>query len=800
MTPHLKRASSVDYDKCVRPLLSSTPEVLESIAGLSALRQRYFKVLESIAGLSALRQRYFKEQPETNGSIRRCLSESQVLGQEGGSCSSVSSETSSSSGLVMGAPEVFPSLPDVVLQQLGLTAATRACDVLTEQDVESRFTALALAFKTDKLTLLSRHDRQQRQRDQAERNMTVEVAKLKAAVHNLNYLCKDSESIDILSKIQDQVDVLQRSTERVSSSAEIYGAVQQESRVSKVIDVMLLHVENLKRIYEKDHAELEETKRVLQENNIVMDGGVDGTDGAQLRSKRYNSLVTLVGTNKRNPITFVSATTFDPAAHGRWVVSTTKKGRRASIAAFARPLGSQDSLKSTSSNLTFGDIKSNFRTHPHNRRTSLSPTASHLDSPTPGWDRTDRLDRPEENATDLICRTHMAVLDSILPLNVDYVLRQTRRCATFLLLVAALWSLVSTFVPATAQTRDCYPFSWGGSGKITGSVPVKKVNAPTQGAEANDSSEEEKDMCTVCKKSFKNLAEHKYHTCPSDNSTIPSSIEDKLATEDISMQPQDKSQSEEFLCSICNKTFHVRSALTAHMLTHAENLGYHCDICNKSFAARNTFKKHMRSHKNGLCCDVCKKPFSHNSDLVRHLRTHTGDKPFICDVCKKSFSENGNLVKHLRTHAGERPFSCQVCKKTFSLNRDLMRHVRTHTGDRPFSCDICNKSFSENGNLMKHKRVHTGDRPYTCEVCGKTFSQKIHLVKHKRTHTGDRPYSCELCKKLFTENSSLIRHMRIHTGDRPYCCHVCGKSFTRNGTLKVHMCIHARESQTHFLE
>ena len=45
-------------------------------------------------------------------------------------------------------------------------------------------------------------------------------------------------------------------------SFQIYGAVQQESRVSKVIDVMLLHVENLKRIYEKDHAELEETKLV----------------------------------------------------------------------------------------------------------------------------------------------------------------------------------------------------------------------------------------------------------------------------------------------------------------------------------------------------------------------------------------------------------------------------------------------------------------------------------------------------------------------------------------------------------
>jgi hypothetical protein len=40
-------------------------------------------------------------------------------------------------------------------------------------------------------------------------------------LQNLNYLCKDSESIEILGKIQDQVDILQQSTERVSSSAEV---------------------------------------------------------------------------------------------------------------------------------------------------------------------------------------------------------------------------------------------------------------------------------------------------------------------------------------------------------------------------------------------------------------------------------------------------------------------------------------------------------------------------------------------------------------------------------------------------
>jgi hypothetical protein len=46
-----------------------------------------------------------------------------------------------------------------------------------------------------------------------------------ASLQNLNYLCKDSESIEILGKIQDQVDVLQQSTELVSSSAEVSPSV-----------------------------------------------------------------------------------------------------------------------------------------------------------------------------------------------------------------------------------------------------------------------------------------------------------------------------------------------------------------------------------------------------------------------------------------------------------------------------------------------------------------------------------------------------------------------------------------------
>ena len=47
--------------------------------------------------------------------------------------------------------------------------------------------------------------------------------------------------------------------------------MQQEARVATAIEIMLLHVDNLKRSYEKEHNELEETRRILIEHKLLVD-------------------------------------------------------------------------------------------------------------------------------------------------------------------------------------------------------------------------------------------------------------------------------------------------------------------------------------------------------------------------------------------------------------------------------------------------------------------------------------------------------------------------------------------------
>ena len=86
---------------------------------------------------------------------------------------------------------------------------------------------------------------------------------------SLNRVCQNSETREVLQRVEKQVQVLQQSTGRVSSSSEQFGAVQQEARVATAIEIMLLHVDNLKRSYEKEHNELEEARRNLIEHKLV---------------------------------------------------------------------------------------------------------------------------------------------------------------------------------------------------------------------------------------------------------------------------------------------------------------------------------------------------------------------------------------------------------------------------------------------------------------------------------------------------------------------------------------------------
>uniref|UniRef100_A0A3P9PC83 Lymphoid-restricted membrane protein n=1 Tax=Poecilia reticulata TaxID=8081 RepID=A0A3P9PC83_POERE len=131
----------------------------------------------------------------------------------------------------------------------------------TDKEIEAEFQRLALGFKCDMFTLEKRLRLEERSRDLAEENVRREVSSCQGLLQALTPLCEDdSQSMEIIQRLQKNLDILIQSMTRVSSRSEMLGAIHQENRIGKAVEVMIQHVENLRRTYTKEHAELLELR------------------------------------------------------------------------------------------------------------------------------------------------------------------------------------------------------------------------------------------------------------------------------------------------------------------------------------------------------------------------------------------------------------------------------------------------------------------------------------------------------------------------------------------------------------
>uniref|UniRef100_A0A8C4V9E9 Inositol 1,4,5-triphosphate receptor associated 1 n=1 Tax=Falco tinnunculus TaxID=100819 RepID=A0A8C4V9E9_FALTI len=189
--------------------------------------------------------------------------------------------------------DVMPSIPDVLLRKLRVhKSLPGSSPPLTEKEVENVFVQLSLAFRNDSYTLESRINQAERERNLTEENAEKELENFKAAITSSAHLWHHYEHREAYQKLLEDIAVLRRLAARLSSRAEMVGAIRQEKRMSKATEVMMQYVENLKRTYEKDHAELMEFKKLANQNSSRSYGASE--DGVP-RSSRSMSLT--VGKN-----------------------------------------------------------------------------------------------------------------------------------------------------------------------------------------------------------------------------------------------------------------------------------------------------------------------------------------------------------------------------------------------------------------------------------------------------------------------------------------------------------------------
>ncbi|XP_067111102.1 inositol 1,4,5-triphosphate receptor associated 2 [Osmerus mordax] len=136
-----------------------------------------------------------------------------------------------------------------------------------EKEIETEFQRLSLGFKCDVFTLEKRLRLEERSRDLAEDNVRREVSSCQGLLQALIPLCEDdNQSMEIIQRLQKNLDILIQSMTRVSSRSEMLGAIHQESRIGKAVEVMIQHVENLRRMYTKEHTELLELRETMMQN------------------------------------------------------------------------------------------------------------------------------------------------------------------------------------------------------------------------------------------------------------------------------------------------------------------------------------------------------------------------------------------------------------------------------------------------------------------------------------------------------------------------------------------------------
>ncbi|KPP65438.1 protein MRVI1-like, partial [Scleropages formosus] len=155
---------------------------------------------------------------------------------------------------------------------------------------QNAFIQLSLAFRNDSYTLETRLRQAERERDLAEENTEVELLGFRSTLQGTAALWQNQEHRESYQHLLETVAVLHRLATRLSSRAEMVGAVRQERRMNKATEVMMQYVENLKRTYEKDHAELMEFKKLANQNSSRGFAASLETEDGVPRSSRSMSL------------------------------------------------------------------------------------------------------------------------------------------------------------------------------------------------------------------------------------------------------------------------------------------------------------------------------------------------------------------------------------------------------------------------------------------------------------------------------------------------------------------------------
>ncbi|KAG4076184.1 hypothetical protein HA402_014733 [Bradysia odoriphaga] len=243
----------------------------------------------------------------------------------------------------------------------------------------------------------------------------------------------------------------------------------------------------------------------------------------------------------------------------------------------------------------------------------------------------------------------------------------------------------------------------------------------------------------------------------------------------------DCSGSDKDICSVCSKSF-PNSIIKFHELFFHQGPPYRCSICDKEFKAWTGFRQHRKIHRDkSFECDVCHKRYMTKGNLESHIQTHIErEKTFQCTQCGHSFFRKNTLLRHIRNlHISRTKSVCSGCNQAyFRLNDHKCHHLKPWSKNR---CDKCAKVFFDPFKLVLHAQQNCAEQiVYECALCTRKIPNKQYIRRHfAKCHpvkgnslmvkkpNDSNAFECDCCRKVFLYQGSCIRHeknCKLRTG------------------------------------